>query len=376
MAFYDLSIPEIILFSVFLLSLGIQLVYNWGVFTHLAFYKSVESSIVETQPVSVVICARNEAVNLQKYLKSVLNQNYPDFQVVVVNDCSWDESQAFLEQLEDKYSNLKVLTIKEQEKYRHGKKFALTLGIKAAQNEILLFTDADCEIPSPEWIRRMQSNFDPQTEFVLGYGPYMKKAGFLNRMIRFDAFFTALQYFSFSMMGMTYMGVGRNLAYRKSVFFRNKGFASHQHILSGDDDLFVNEVARKGKVKIELNPESFTYSESKNSFSDWFRQKKRHISTGKYYRSKHKAVLGIFGISHILFYLSFITLLIIRFDWRLLIVLFLLRLLSQLFVYTKGMKVLGEKDLWWMSPFMDAFNVFFYPVLQIANWIFKTNKWK
>jgi biofilm PGA synthesis N-glycosyltransferase PgaC len=371
----NLSIAEVILFSVFSISLIIQLVYYWGVFSHLAFYKPPQIKN-PSQPVSIILCARNEAANLRNNLLSVLEQDYQNFEVVVVNDCSWDDSGSFLEEMGKKYSNLKVLTIKEQEKYRHGKKFALTLGIKAAQHEVLLMIDADCKVYSRNWLALMQNNFSNTIDITLGYGPYQKKSGLLNRFIRLDAFYTALQYLSFSMMGMTYMGVGRNLSYRKSVFFKNKGFAAHQHVLSGDDDLFVNSVATKTNVAIELDPQSFTYSEPQKTWKNWMRQKVRHFSTAAHYKTKHKTALVFLTVSQFLFYSALFALIVVEFEWRLLLILFIVRLASQLVVFGKAMKILQEKELWWMLPLFDLFSLIFYPILTVTNMFVKVHKWK
>jgi biofilm PGA synthesis N-glycosyltransferase PgaC len=371
----NLSIAEVLLFSVFMLALVIQLVYYWGVFSHLAFYKAAVVTN-PAQPVSVIICARNESKNLRNNLQSILEQDFFDFEVVVVNDCSWDDSGLYLEQMARQYPNLKVLTIKEQEKYQHGKKFALTLGIKAAKHEILLMTDADCKAKSKNWLSLMQNNFSPNKSITIGYGPYQKKAGILNRFIRLDTFYTALQYISFSMMGMTYMGVGRNLSYRKSVFFKNKGFASHQHVLSGDDDLFVNSIANKTNVALELNPQAFTYSEPSLSWNAWINQKVRHFSTARYYKKRHKVVLALLTISHFLFFSTLVTLLILKFEWHLLLILFIIRFGCQLLIFGKAMKVLEEGDLWWMIPLFDLFSFIFYPILTLTNLFVKVHKWK
>ncbi len=371
----NLSITEVLLFSVFMLSLIVQLGYYWGVFSHFSFYKK-QTTVNDQKPISIVICARNESANLKKNMYSILEQSYPEFEVIVINDCSWDDSGLFLEELEKQYKHLKVLTIQEQEKYQHGKKFALTLGIKASRYDILLMIDADCIVQNKNWASIMQNNFNNNTDIVLGYGGYRKKGGLLNRVIRFDTFYTALQYLSFSLMGMTYMGVGRNLAYKKSVFFKNKGFASHQHILSGDDDLFVNEVATKTNVKVEVDPQSFTSSEPETLWRNWFRQKHRHFSTGKYYKVKHKLTLGILSVSHFFFYVSLIALLVLQFEWRLVLILFLVRLISQLIIFGKAMKRLDEWDIWLLSPIFDLFGFIFYPVLSVSNLFIKVNKWK
>lgn len=363
------------LFLLLLLAFIIQLSYHFFIFVRLAFYKKKEVD-TDTLPVSIVICARNEAENLRKYLPLVLEQVYNEFQVIVVNDCSWDESGEILEQLEKQYPHLKSVTLHEQEKYRHGKKFALTLGIKAAQHELLLLIDADCMPSSQNWLANMQNAFSSRTDIVLGYGAYEKKKGLLNKFIRFDAFYNALQYLSFSLSGLTYMGVGRNLAYRKSVFFKNKGFASHQHILSGDDDLFINEVATATNTCIEINSQSFTLSAPKNNFTDWFSQKKRHISTAQYYKSKHKLLLGFLSFSHFLFYVCLISLCVLNFDWRILLSLYGFRLITQCIIVGKSMKQLKELDLIWLLPFFDLFLLFFYPTLALSNLISKPIKWK
>ena len=182
----------------------------------------------------------------------IFEQDYPHFEVVVVNDCSWDNTSDLLKEFGLKHSNLKIVTIKEDDTYSHGKKVALMMGIKGATHEHMLLTDADCRPNSKEWLRNMMQHFTGETEIVLGYGAYEKQGGFLNKIIRYDTFMIALQYLSFALAGKTYMGIGRNLAYKKSLFFKMKGFASHYHIESGDDDLVVNEAATKQNSKIEL----------------------------------------------------------------------------------------------------------------------------
>jgi biofilm PGA synthesis N-glycosyltransferase PgaC len=300
-----------VLFCIFAFFALVQLCIYWLHYRRVAFYHEIEKSGDE-KPVSVIVCARNESERLKKYLPSLLEQDYKSYEVIVVNDCSWDETGVVLEEFSKQYPHLKIVTIKEQEKYSHGKKFALTLGIKAASNEVLLLTDADCHPAGRNWLRLMQHNFTQGKEIVIGYGAYNHEGGFLNKLIRFDTMYGAMQYLSSALRGDAYMGVGRNLSYVKPVFFRSKGFAKHNHIMSGDDDLFVNENATPTNVAVELNPESFTYSDSKRSFGAWVSQKARHMSTSKMYRPGHKLYLSIANGSILGFYLLLITLLILR----------------------------------------------------------------
>jgi len=218
--------------------------------------------------------------------------------------------------------------------------------------------------------------FSESKEIVLGYGPYEKEKGLLNKLIRFDTFMAAIQYLSASLAGKTYMGVGRNLAYKKTLFFRNKGFAKHNHILSGDDDLFVNENATSKNTSIEIDPTSFTYSEPKHSFSKWFTQKKRHLSTAKYYRTPHQMALLIKNASVIVYYLLLITLLILRYDWRFLISLHAILLLVKFPIIYKTAGKLKENDLIWLFPVLELIQSFLQPLFFFANLLTKQKTWK
>lgn len=367
--------PELIVFALFCFAFLLQLWYYFGIFGKLAFYKKKETA-VELPPASIIICARNEDDNLMEFLPKVMEQDYPKYEVIVVNDGSWDNTQDVLKEFTKKYDKLKIVTIKEDETHEHGKKFAVMVGIKGAQNEHLLFTDADCKPNSKDWLKLMMSNFGGETEIVLGYGAFEKTKGFINKVIRFDAFYIALQYLSFSLAGKTYMGVGRNLAYRKSLFFKMKGFASHYHIASGDDDLFVNEAATKRNSKIEVSIDSYTISKVKKTFASWFRQKRRHVTTFPYYSFKSKMRLMTLGFSQYLFFASFVSLLIMQFNVVIVLILFAFRFLSQILIFKKTMDKLSEPDLLLFSPVLELGMMFFYPVLTVSNLFLKKSKWK
>ncbi len=307
-------------------------------------------------PVSVIICARNEAKNLKQYLPFVLNQKYPNFEVIIVNDCSSDDSEDILRDFQDKYPNLKVVKIDEHPRYKTAKKFAVTLGIKAASNEILIFTDADCKPASENWLFLMASNYvNPTTEIVLGYSPYQLKNGFLNKLIRFETFQTAINYFSFALVGMPYMGVGRNLSYKKSLFFKGKGFASHMHIQSGDDDLFVNQNASTENTALEIRPDSHVWSEPKLTWVSYWMQKFRHLGAGKVYKKQHQFNLGLQAISSAGFYLFLIICLSFKIEPLVIGIIFLLRLSAQYYTYFKAMDTFRTKELRWFLIFLDPF---------------------
>ncbi|MFC5282696.1 glycosyltransferase [Pedobacter alpinus] len=341
------------------------------------FSPNSNNNLGDKPAVSVIICARNEANNLKEYLPFVLEQNYPNFEVIVVNDCSYDRSEEVLRDFELKYPHLKVVKIEEHPRFKTAKKFAATLGIKAAKNEILLFTDADCKPASENWIDLMVANYNnPEVEIVLGFSPYNKYRGFLNALIRYETFQTALNYLSFAISGMPYMGVGRNLSYKKSLFFKGKGFASHMHITSGDDDLFVNQNATKNNTVIEINNNTFTNSEPKRTWLKYWKQKTRHVSASKMYKREHRFKLTLQALSALGFYSFFILSLIFKVAFEAVLAVFVLRFACQLFVFYKPMEKLKNKDLLWWFLILDPFYYIYLIALNIAGIFIKKTIWK
>lgn len=305
-------------------------------------------------PVSVIICARNEEDYLKKFLPVVLEQDYPEYEVVVVNDCSDDDSFEILGVYLKKYPNLRVTNILKDPKFTHNKKFAQFIGIKAATNEILLFTDADCRPESDKWLENMVSGFGSDIDFVLGYGGFFSGKGVLDKYIRYDCMMIAMQYLGLALRGLPYMGVGRNLAYRRSLFFEKKGFGIHTNLASGDDDLFVNSNARRGKVTVEFRKEAHTRSVPAGSVKEFYRQKRRHLTTANYYKLIHKFVLIVEPASRILFYAAFIILLANLFAWPVVLGIFLSRLIIQHTIIYLNCKKLNEPRLF---PFILIFDI-------------------
>lgn len=354
----------------------IQLCYYWLIYSRVAFFKQKNEFARTDQPVSVIVCARDEYYNLQENLPKLLQQDYPAFEVVVVNHGSEDDTQYLLRDMAIEYPNLKIVNVPQDLNFFTGKKFPLSIGIKSASNEILLFTDADCVPSGNQWVRKMAANFTGNTEIVLGYGAYAKQRGLLNMLIRFDTLRIAMNYLGFAKAGIAYMGVGRNMAYRKSLFYRQNGFISHYRIPSGDDDLFVNKAATSTNTRIEIRQDTHTFSKPKKHFSEWMRQKRRHLVTGNLYKPMHKIMLGGFASTQTLFWGLTILLFVL---WYLPIIvasLFALRLFSQLIVVRMSMKKLGEKGFLLLVPFLELFLMFVSPLLALANWFSKPLKWR
>lgn len=365
----------LLLLIIFLFSIFLQLIYQWFFLSKLIFYKQKRTT--NTNPLSVVICARNEYINLEQHLPEILEQEYPEYEVVVVNDRSNDKSQQLLEILQKKYDHLNVINLNNSVIFFKGKKFPLSIGIKSSKYNTLVLTDADCRPASPFWLKNMQKCFSGDIDIVLGHGAYEKKKGLLNTLIRYDTLTISMNYFSFALAGLPYMGTGRNLAYKKDLFYKANGFTSHYKIRSGDDDLFINQVANRENTTIEINPDSFTYSRPKESFKEWFIQKKRHFSTGKYYKKKHKILLGLLGFSHFSLYLSFILLILLLTKyWMPAVILFGVRTLGLIINYYYNAKKFKENKLFLYSLIYDMFFALLNPIILISNIIYKTHKWK
>lgn len=365
-----------VVFYSFCLVAFIQLLYYLYFFLRLAFHKVRPEASSQTYPVSVIICARDEAANLAKNLPGSLVQQYSTtHEVIVVEDNSFDDSKYVLEEYQRTFKQLHIVQLKQEARFIPGKKFPLTVGIKTAKYEVVLLTDADCVPASEFWIEKMQKGYKKNIEIVLGYGAYHKKKGLLNKLIRWETFHTALQYLSYAKAGLAYMGVGRNLSYQKSVFFRHKGFSSHNHIASGDDDLFISKATTKKNTAIVIDKDAFTLSEPPRIWKEWRRQKMRHLSTGRFYKTHIKILLGLYSFTHFLYYPLFIASLLV-FNWRIVLAVFAARLVAQVIIFYKTMRRLNEKDLFVWFLFFDVWMFFYYLMFSFSLFKKPRSSWK
>jgi hypothetical protein len=267
--------------------------------------------------------------------------------------------------------------VQNNEAFWGNKKYALTLGIKASKKDYLLFTDADCYPSSKDWITTMSSQFTMHKTIVLGYGAYEKVANsFLNKIIRFETMLTAVQYFSWAKIGHPYMGIGRNLAYKKEEFYNVKGFINHMKIRSGDDDLFINQIAKAKNTAICYSPESFTYSQPKTTFKAWFTQKRRHVSTANFYKTFDKIQLGLFYVSQLLFLLLAVVLLAFQYQWIIVLSLVGFRYLFTWITLGFSSGKLKEKDVMYWFPIIEIVLIFTQLNVFITNIFSKPVYWK
>nr|WP_288809282.1 glycosyltransferase [uncultured Sphingobacterium sp.] len=371
------NLPYIV-FGILGLFLLVQLYYILFVYSKLSRYQ-IDSYQEGTDlpPVSVIICAHNEQDNLREFLPSILEQDYPNFEVIVVNDFSTDETPWILQEFDERYAHLKIVDIKEHIRLKHGKKFAVSMGIKASKYQTLVFTDADCAPQSDQWLKGVGSAFKPETEIVLGYSPYFKKKSLLNLLIRFETSHTAMSYLSYALKGDAYMGVGRNMAYKKELFFRKKGFAAHMHIKSGDDDLFVNQNATPTNVNIVLAPATIVYSAPKATWKSYYKQKARHSGASTIYKRHHQRMLGTQLVSAVLFYVTLIAV-AIAFPafWYVPLAAYLLRLCSQWAIFMAIYKKLEVKELIWWLPLVDFIYYFYICINGLFSRKKKKISWK
>lgn len=352
-----------------------QVIFLFRYFWPLTRVRSQEQSIGQ-KGVSVVVSARNEEHNLMMNVPKWMEQDYPNFELIVVNDSSYDDTGDILDALAVSYPKLHVIHIDEEKQNMQGKKFALTLGIKAAKHEMVLLTDADCTPRSAEWIASIVAHYHRGIEVVLGYSPFEKQPGWLNKLIRFDNLMVALHYLGAAKKDRPYMGVGRNLSYTTEAFFRVGGFKSHYSIMSGDDDLLVNEIAHKSNTAIVIDKNSQTISKAKKTWKDWVTQKKRHFITAPLYKSKEKFWLTIYPGTWFLLHGSIITLLIVFPMAFPILSLLLVRSICLVWIQFRFLKVTDQpKDLAWWSPILEVQLHFSQLFLYCSNLISKPQKW-
>ena len=424
---FPLEALFIALFCVFASFAIIQFLYLFFVFLRIVFHKkNVLNTITETGktptflPVSVIVAAHNELKNLQKLLPVLLSQNHPDFEIIVAEDRSYDESFEYLYDLRAQNPLLRIVRVDETPTHITHKKYAITLAIKAAKNEILLFTDADCMPQSNNWVTEMSRQFlveklENKTEekaIILGISPYFginfqektqektqekaNKTGFsfLNFIIQYETFYTVLQYMCFALAGAPYMGVGRNLSYKKSLFMNANGFNDFQKLLSGDDDLFVNHQATSKNVGICISKESHIKTYPKKNWKDWYHQKVRHLTTGKHYKLQSKVLLGFYNFSTVGFWISQIIILplivgylitttnLATIDVKMQLIILLFSIISLLIMIIKPLffvlsaKKMSLKVNFLGILFFDFLYVFYMLIIGTIAIFTKTARWK
>ena len=366
----------LILLCLFIVVIAVQFLYYVVFFGKFSFAKP-QTSTPKRVPISVIVCAKNEAENVTKFVPLLAEQNYSDYEIVLIDDASSDDTLELFEAFEKQYSNVKLVKVENNEAFWGNKKFALTLGIKAAKYEYLLFTDADCYPKTTEWIKEMSAHFTKEKTIVLGYGAYERiKGSFLNKIIRFETLLTATQYFSWAKLGKPYMGVGRNMAYKREEFFKTNGFIEHMKIRSGDDDLFINEASNSKNTAISYTPDSFTFSTPKTTFKDWFTQKRRHVATAKHYKSFDRTQLAIFYCTQLLFIILPIILLAFQFQWIVVTSLIGFRYLFAWLSMGFSAGKLKEKDVMYWFPVIEIILIFTQLNIFVTNTFSKPVQWK
>ncbi|MEG1659263.1 MAG: glycosyltransferase [Bacteroides sp.] len=362
---YTLNATEFVLLSGTIALFLIQLLYYVRLYLRIhsrkvACKKEEMHFTNELPPLSVIICARNESNNLQRFLPSILEQDYPNFEVIVINAGSSDESTEVLSTLEEQYPHLYHSFTPASARYVSRKKLALTLGIKASKNDWLVFTEANCQPSSDQWLRLMARNFTTRTQIVLGYSGYERGKGWKHKRIAFDAFFTSLRYLSLALAGNPYMGIGRNMAYRKELFFGIKGFSKHLNLQRGEDDLFINQVATKENTRVETDKKAVMRVLPVERYKDWKEEKISYLGTSSYFQGVERYLLGFETTTRLLFYAGFMTTIVLgalTFQWlsaSIAALIALLRFALQAIIFNKTITDLGDSRHYYLTlPIFD-----------------------
>lgn len=362
------------LFIIFLSAAAIQVIYF--IVLIISISKKRFDQTVALKPISVIVCAHDEEQNLRELIPALLKQQHPEFEIIIVNDRSNDGTYDWLLDETKKEPRLKMVNIDSTPAHVNGKKYAITLGIKAAKHDWILLTDADCRPNNEQWIRVVSERCSEDKNFVLGYSAYEKRPGFLNLFIRFETLLTAIQYIGFALAGNPYMGVGRNLAYRKSVFLENKGFNNFLSVTGGDDDLFVNQHATAKNTAVVLGSDALVNSFPKTTLKEFYRQKVRHLSVGKKYRFKHQFLLALFFITHLITWFAGIPLLILSTGIIWVAAALVFRILLFSIAVHQAAERFGQKFEWGAVLLLDFLFVIYYLSTAPVAFLTKKIRWK
>jgi len=365
-----------LLFVLLCLWASIQLFYTLHFYARWAFYKKKNANAqVHYPPVSVIIAARNESDNLYENLPHILCQDYPDFEVIVVNNQSIDDSNWILIAFARQFPRLKVVELSKSPHLRPGKKLPITLAIKAAKHEHFVLTDADCKPASSSWLKDMMAAGSSQQELVIGYSPFSKQKGFLNRLVRYDNTWMAASSNAYALGNFPYKANGRNMAYSKQIFQKTNGFKNHYAIIPGDDDLFLNDAMRYTKPALCTDTSAFVHAHAPKTWNAWLRQKAKHHATAARYSFIKRLLLGIYPTSVVLLWISFVALLFNKAFLPLSGGIFLCTLVIKWWLQGRSLNKLGEKKLGLFFPFWDLLHSILMPVIYYISERQKYYRW-
>jgi len=365
-----------ITFYVFIGIIVLQLAYYLGIFGKFIF--AAPPQVTQKKlPVSVLVLAKNNADKVKDLVPKLVNQNYPDFEIVLIDNASSDESIDIMEELELAHNNVRLVKVENNEAFWGSKKYALTLGIKAARKEYLLFIDADCEPASNDWLMHMASQFTMSKTIVLGFSAYrLVKNSLLNKLIRFDALVNTTQRFAWAKLGSPFSGDGRNLAYKKEEFFKRNGFINHMNIRTGEDALFINEAANSKNTAVCYTPESFTYSDAPVSFKSWILDKRKAAYTTTFFKTSDQVKLKVFTWLQGLFFLFMAVLIAFQFNWMVLVPVIAFRYLLCWIIMAQSAAKLNEKDTIYWFPFIEIMLIFTQLYVFAVNLLSRKAHWQ
>ena len=262
----------------------------------------------ELPGISVIISSKNNSEELAKNLPFILEQDYPLFEVIVVNCGSTDETDMVLKAAEQKYPHLYHTYVPADSDGTNEKKLSLTLGIKAAKHEILLFTEAYCRPVTTRWIREYGKAFLQERDIVLGYSRLIiEKKVWMRKFIHFDNLVHHLKFISMALAHKPFMGIGRNMAYKKALFYSHKGFSPILNIEGGEDDLYINRIAQRKTTGVVMTADSMTDTRGIDSFFTWRSIKSKYLYTKQFYRGFAFHLLGVETVTKYAFYLAFLA---------------------------------------------------------------------
>ncbi len=349
------------------LCLLVLMIYHILIF-RLSRNKLLPETKAEIQGVSVIIAVKNGTQQISQNLSEILHQEYPSFELIIVDDHSDPVERKELEEFISDWPRVKLLTSEGK-----GKKNALWTGILNSKFDFILCTDADCTPVSRNWINSMvQCSHGRDT--VIGYSPYQKLTGWLNYIIRFETVMTGIQYLSWTMKGKPYMAVGRNILYPKSLLIANDPFSHIRDIPYGDDDLGIQAISDKSEIRVCLDEKSFVISDPTTSWTQWLKQKHRHMSAGHYYKPGLWWQPGLYGIA-LIGHWSLIVFIIGSLTWWNWIPVFAIGLLIRWFNYIQWTQKLGAKDTVAVYPLLEIIYTVYLAVMGTLTIVAKKQTW-
>ena len=297
--FSGLALSELVLLTVFGVLFLLRLLHLFLFTGRVLFRKKVDNNEAEKKPLSLILTIRNEEENLKNNLPKILSLENIDFEMVVVDDFSQDNSYLILGLLKDRYKRLTISALNQETKF--STKLALNIAIKATNNKWILTVPVSLAEVAAEWLDYISQATNNEKNVVIGYSTVARSKGFYNRLTRIENYFSYLKSTGYILNGIPFVYSVENVAFQKEKYFEIGGFGQKVTEHYANLELVINSFIRKKTTAVLFNKESSIRKTEVVKRADYFDLLKKSIRIESHLSSSKRVILFLIEFGKLLF---------------------------------------------------------------------------